>query len=748
MTPLIHKGKKPKCHVRKRNRKPNSSGTAKAIQAVEAIIDSGIGIIRLHGITATDKCSCGKPNCKSPGKHPDARFAPNGINSPPMTLRELRNALRQDPHCNLAVVTGGEFRLFVLDVDERHGGIESLQKLIDEHGDLPVTVSHRTGGGGYHLWFYVPAGLELTDLKKSLGPGLDIKCAGGMANIPPSRHASGNRYEWQEGCSPAVCKVATMPPWMVELLTSHKTSQLDTKPWNWVSDIPEGKRNEVLTQIAGFLRSLDFDRPFIQKALIELNKTCCTKPLPDEEVASIAKSISRYKAGKAACVPRRTALPLDVFPKPLKAFITQAAASMGCEPDMIAAPILAVAASAIGNTRTIQIKESWHEPAVLWIVVHSESGSMKSPAIELAVAPAVDHEAFYDQKYEAELAAWKALTEDKQKKVPIPIKQRCLVGDVTVEAVAHLLTGTGGGSRGLLLWRDELSGWAGGFNQYKSGGNTDEAFWLSAYGARPHTVDRKTGERPHSRVERAAASVCGGIQPGIMERVMSETHRESGLAARIFLSIPPRRQKRWTDNDLPDSARDEYSRRMRRLYTLKPNLKDGKPIAMRMSTPAKERCWIQFFNEHNQEGLAYQGDLAAAWSKLEGGAARFALVLEHLHWAFSDEKEPPIEVRLRSVRGGVRLARWFSEEAKRFYCALEASKSDVRTSEVLAYIRRKWGHKPFTARDLSRANTKFAQDTEELLDALVQMGAGKWRDVKSTKRGGRPTRQFQLLKQL
>ena len=98
-----------------------------------------------------------------------------------------------------------------------------------------------------------------------------------------------------------------------------------------------------------------------------------------------------------------------------------------------------------------------------------------------------------------------------------PVCQRFTCTDVTVEAAAVLLADA---RRGLLLIRDELAGWVGGFDQYKGGGRgADTAHWLTIYGARDLLVDRKNGDRQTIFVRRAAVSIVGGIQPETLRRV-------------------------------------------------------------------------------------------------------------------------------------------------------------------------------------------------------------------------------------
>ena len=69
---------------------------------------------------------------------------------------------------------------------------------------------------------------------------------------------------------------------------------------------------------------------------------------------------------------------------------------------------------------------------------------------------------------------------------PPPVRKRIRITDVTTESVADILANTW---RGLLLSRDELSGWLGSMDRYSGGG--DRPFWLEAFGGRSYTVDRK-----------------------------------------------------------------------------------------------------------------------------------------------------------------------------------------------------------------------------------------------------------------
>jgi hypothetical protein len=113
------------------------------------------------------------------------------------------------PRCNLAIVTGRVSGIVVLDVDPRHGGLDSLARLERQYGELPETATVLTPGGGRHLYYQHPGG-RISNSAGQLAAGVDVRGDGGLALLPPSRRADGQAYEWWQG--PAT--VAPMPPWL------------------------------------------------------------------------------------------------------------------------------------------------------------------------------------------------------------------------------------------------------------------------------------------------------------------------------------------------------------------------------------------------------------------------------------------------------------------------------------------------------------------------------------------------------
>src|SRR5262249_35956732 len=86
-------------------------------------------------------------------------------------------------------------------------------------------------------------------------------------------------------------------------------------------------------------------------------------------------------------LPPWVPFPLRALPPVISDHVRAAAASIGCDPALVALPALAAVAGAVGNSRAIVVKKGWSEPVALWTVTVADSGGHKSPAHRVAVGP-------------------------------------------------------------------------------------------------------------------------------------------------------------------------------------------------------------------------------------------------------------------------------------------------------------------------------------------------------------------------
>jgi Protein of unknown function (DUF3987)/3'-5' exonuclease/Bifunctional DNA primase/polymerase, N-terminal len=449
--------------------------------------------------------------------------------------------------------------------------------------------------------------------------------------------------------------------------------------------------------------------------------------------------------------------PVHALPEPVRRYVLQGAAAMGCDPAYLALPALTVSASAIGNTRVLRLKRGWDEPCILWSAIVGDSGTLKSPAYLKAVGHIfrtqrrliLEFKAkcteYKDRLREYKEAAKQAERDGSDPGEPPepPVLRRIVCSDSTIEKLAEILEDN---PRGVLLARDELAGWLGSFGRYKGKqGGTDLPAWLEFFRAGNVLIDRKTAERKNTFVERAAVSVTGGIQPGVLARALTPEFLDAGLAARLLMAMPPKLKKRWSENEIHPDAERAYHDTLDRLQTLEFDTSSGEdgPHVLHLSAEAKQQ-WVVFYNSWAIEQAAAEGELAAAFSKLEGYAARFALV-HHVLTHVGLEADDRRSVGARSVEAGVELSRWFASEARRIYATLSEGAEEREARRLVEFIRARGGS--MTARDLQKSNSRkypLAEAAEAALEALITAGLGEWDDRPAGFRGGHPTRVFVL----
>ncbi|NUN47674.1 MAG: DUF3987 domain-containing protein [Candidatus Brocadiae bacterium] len=765
---------------------------------------------------APRSCSCGKADCKSVGKHP---LTKHGARDATRDETKIRAWWAQSPEANVGIVTGAISGIWALDIDPRHEGDETVRGLEAKHGSLgPTILEAITGSKGKHLFFSIPSNRTVLS-RTNVAKGIDVRGEGGFVVAAPSLHACGRYYEWEIDHRPDALRPGPAPAWVLDLASGQgafSTVSLPASSAQKISEDPRVKslieavapqwppvasnRHELALAFGGWCakngvpfavvdavlrgvavaRGDDDVRDRIEAARASFKRhneggvVAGATRLPPELLKNLktAWRAERQRedrntgvgpAGADAATDegppppeeKFESFPIDALPEPVRRYVREAATAIGCCLSYVALPLLAALAAAVGNTRRIRLKNSWTEPAVLWSATIGESGTLKTPPFDAALAALRRRQdaefAKYKEKlktheddkarYDADIKAWRAKKPprgDPPTKPEKPFPPRILVSDPTVEALAVILQNA---PRGVLLARDELSGWIGGFDQYKAKSKgSDAPHYLEMFRAGPVTVDRK-GEPSTVHVPRAAVSVCGTIQPAVIVRVLGKEHFEDGFAARLLLTWPPPKRKRWTDEDVTRIAQDAINLLFDKLFSLDFALsQEGvpEPFTVKMTATARAE-FVAFYNEHAGELADMEGDEAALWSKLEGYVPRFALIFFLIRQVWGEAKGD--EVEDVDIRNAITLARWFGNEGRRIYAALKEEPEERDRRRLIEIIQRHDGQ--MTANDLRRCVRRFRKyGAKAALDDLVAAKLGTWVKVEGQK--GRPCDLFVL----
>jgi hypothetical protein len=261
----------------------------------------------IHGVDADNVCACLRvAACPDPGKHPTT---PHGFNDASSDLERIAELFTRWPGDNVGHKTGRASGTVIIDVDPRNGGMQTLRGLQVEHGYLPPTRLHATGGGGFHYVLGYPEGVKELP-SRTIGPGVEVKVDGAGVVLPPSIHASGGRYEVLIDAP-----LAPLPWWVAELArelrvlpggAEQPTGSRFKLPENIYET--ESPRNRTLFDYGCSLRAHGWDHAAILAELQCVNAERCIPPMSDYEVQKIARSAASYMLGNASTVSPKVLL--------------------------------------------------------------------------------------------------------------------------------------------------------------------------------------------------------------------------------------------------------------------------------------------------------------------------------------------------------------------------------------------------------------------------------------------------------
>jgi hypothetical protein len=253
-------------------------------------------------------------------------------------------------------------------------------------------------------------------------------------------------------------------------------------------------------------------------------------------------------------------LPTGLLPDAIEKFTFATAKLMGCDPAGAAMSALTVCAAAIPDEIKLQVKQHdprWRESTRLWTGLVGLPSTMKSPIMLQAIEPLKRIDSRLTACYMEAMKTYENLSAEDRKKAEKPKLSQTMLMDTTPEAAQMVLQNN---PNGVLLFRDELSGWFGSMDKYSGsrGAVADRGFWLQSFNGGRYLVNRVG--RGSSSIPNLSVSVLGGIQTELLRALVAEGV-DDGLIQRIF-PIMLRPAVLGKDEPLPV---DQYDRLVERL---------------------------------------------------------------------------------------------------------------------------------------------------------------------------------------
>lgn len=210
---------------------------------------------------------------------------------------ELRRLWGLRPKASIGIATGASgLAVIDLDVKGEFNGLDAWHELTQEFylAGLENTTLVETPSGGLHV-YYRANGHRIGSNASKLAPGIDVRAEGGYVIA-----AGSPGYLYVDGHGPET--IAALPPILGKKLAYATPTPLIPPE---ALTIAEGGRNAALASLGGTMRKRGMDPAAILAALLAENKAKCKPPLPESEVATIAKSVGRYAPAEevAAVLP-------------------------------------------------------------------------------------------------------------------------------------------------------------------------------------------------------------------------------------------------------------------------------------------------------------------------------------------------------------------------------------------------------------------------------------------------------------
>ncbi|GLS18108.1 hypothetical protein GCM10007874_11240 [Labrys miyagiensis] len=448
-------------------------------------------------------------------------------------------------------------------------------------------------------------------------------------------------------------------------------------------------------------------------------------------------------------------------------WVEKRAAACSAPLDYVAISLLASAGAAIGNVRWPMAGANWFEPPLLWCGLVGSPSSGKSPSMDAAFALVHHAEeqmaAGYDderrdyetkrQTAKATREAWEAEVKasvkagENPRQMPaeaaipdMPPRPRVRVADATIEAIAKLASSL---PRGLLLVRDELSGWFGAFDKY-GGGGADRAFAIEMYGGRAYVVDRVKNAEP-IRIPHLSIGILGGVQPDKLADMLSGP--DDGLVARMLWAWPEQLPDFSLLRELhSDHKANSAFARLVELPMSADQFGNPEPKHIQLTSEAED------FLEQYARSVAIRahqatGVMAGALGKARGHVLRLAAVLEYLWWCIQPNDREPDKISADAVLAASGIVDgYFLPMAERVFGDASIPLND-RLAMVLIRRLRDAGGLTFNSRDLRLSKggpLRDASAMEVACSALVESGVIRPAPDREGGTKGRSSKRFEV----
>lgn len=355
----------------------------------------------------------------------------------------------------------------------------------------------------------------------------------------------------------------------------------------------------------------------------------------------------------------QNSFPAHAFDSSIQDVINGTSGAMNFPKAYTGCAVLAAASHAIGNTFHIRVKGSWTESSCVYMMLVGPPGANKTAPIKYALSPIQNRDKKLFSEYKKEKTKYDSLFESwKQSKhgeKPVePEFCKNIVNDFTIEALMKLHDTN---QRGILVYSDELAGWLNRMDRYNKGGEVET--YLSNWSGGAIAIDRRSHTPLY--ISKPFISIVGGIQKGVLARVLSGVRSENGLLDRILPAVPDTFKKQyWPFVSMDETLTEYYNDIIETMLDWKQNCDQDRvpnPTVLEYDELAKDVLinWQKMNTDRANQ--THDETRQGVYSKMEIYVSRLALILECISAA--SKRQKPLSISENSINGAIALTEYF-----------------------------------------------------------------------------------------
>ena len=446
----------------------------------------------------------------------------------------------------------------------------------------------------------------------------------------------------------------------------------------------------------------------IYKAFLQEQERADQIAIANEQIGSFFKNSD----AKITC---------EKFLPPRLTVITKLAEYMGLKPEVALLVLMTTASSLLkpGSRITLLDKTDFWQPLFCYGAIVANPGQRKSPLIRtICKQPLAVLQQRAKETYDKELLKWKEIEkiaiENKTEPPPAPVRPMFFLEGFTQEALRDRVSLQP--QKGMLLLFDELSAETSTRNQYRGGKGADKQDYLTRYDGYMRAEIRGKGEVV-SESQPIQLPILGGIQPGVLAKLLGDNQDMAGEFARLTIAIQP---------DSPMFVGDDQpSLHINDLLVGFYEKLAGLPILNLKLSPDAKKAFIKIHDALERQRCKEEHPaIKGALSKIIGQIGRYAGIFHSLGMV-ENNLSLSEEVSLETLNLAIEFARWQMAQIRTLY-----SQSDGLTGLLLKIMqissRKGW----IKSRDVVqsiRTQKLTSSEVRENFRSLAQMGFGEIR---------------------